>query len=104
MHNLKDIYSLLAATGIPTVYRAWPVGSAPDFPFICYLETGTNNFMADNKVYQKITDLDIELYTREKDPATEALVEQALAEIPWDKTEVYIDSERCYEIVYSIEI
>ena len=107
--TLAELYNLLKSiTGFTTkvTYRAWPVGKAPKLPFICYLERSTNNFKADSKVYQKITDVDIELYTDNKEPATEALVEEALnnAEISWDKYETYIDDEHCYQITYSITI
>ena len=48
----------------------------------------------------------IELYTENKDPAAEAVLESALtaAGIFWTKDEVYIDSERMNEIIYEIEV
>lgn len=88
------------------VYRAWPEGLAPTLPFICYYEESTNNFIADNKVTKKITTVEIELYTKEKDVLSEALVESTLDsnDIPWEKYEEYIDSEHCYQITYTITI
>lgn len=107
--TLADVYSMLnGMTGFngKVVYNAWEVGNAPELPFICYLETQTNNFKADNQVYKKIQDIDIELYTKTKDTVSEDTIEETLNRnhIAWDKTEDYIESEKCFEIVYSISI
>lgn len=87
-------------------YRAFAEAAAPDLPYITYLETGSDNMAADNSVFHKQTEVDIELYTLTKSPDTEELVEAALnsAELYWEKTEDYLESEACYMIVYSITI
>lgn len=87
-------------------YRAFPVGKAPKLPFICYLATQTDNFDADNRVYHALQGVDIELYTKDKSEATEQLIEAKLDEINlvWNKYEEWLDSEECYEIVYSITL
>lgn len=87
-------------------YRAFPVGKAPKLPFICYLATQTDNFDADNSVYHVLQGVDIELYTKDKSEATEQLIEAKLDEINlvWNKYEEWLDSEECYEIVYSITL
>lgn len=46
-------------------------GYIPEPPFICYLLPGSNNFSADGKVYYKINEVHIELYTDLKDLAAE---------------------------------
>lgn len=106
--ELKDLNALLiSAIGTGKVaYRAFPVGKAPKLPFVCYLVDGTNNFVADNRVYKVITKINIELYTSKKDITSEKKIEDALndASIVWDKTEEYLDDEQCYEILYTIEI
>lgn len=104
MDNLKTIYTALKTSGIKATYRAWPEGKAPKLPFICYLEDGSSNFAADNVVYYPKNDYRVELYTEKKDPTTEALVENALAAFVWQKTETYIDTERCYEIIYTFQL
>lgn len=87
-------------------YRMFPENEGVGLPFITYLVTGTDNFMADGIVYKQIQYIDIELYTENKDTETEQLVESALdkAGIPWNKDEDYLRDERCYMIVYSIQI
>ena len=85
-------------------YRAFPVGKAPKLPYICYLDTETSNFVADNKVYTVIQSIDIELYSKDKDFASEALIEAKLAlnNIVWEKYEEYLEDEQMYEVVYTI--
>lgn len=87
-------------------YRAFPVGKAPKLPFICYLATNTNNFDADNSVFHVLQEVDIELYTREKSETTEALIEAKLDELNlvWNKYEEWLDSEECYEIIYTVTL
>lgn len=87
-------------------YRAFPENEAPDLPFICYLETGSNNFNADNISYIKGKIIAIELYSKNKDIASEEAIEQKLDELglPFEKDETYISSEKCYEIIYTVEV
>ena len=51
---------------------------APESPFICNLLPGSDNFAADGKVYFKINEVRIELYTDKKDVSVEKQVEDAL--------------------------
>ena len=107
--TLKDLN--IALNSIPgfnkkVAYRAFPVGKAPKLPFICYLCTNTDNFKADEQVYQVIQEVDIELYTAKKDEGSELALEAVLAEngLVWEKYEEYIDSENCYMITYSTSL
>ena len=102
--TLQALATLLAGTGLPVTYRAWPVKKAPPLPYICYFVGYSNNFAADGKVYHPINHIQVELYTRRKDPAAEEAVESALLDLYWDKTETYIDTEQCYQILYEIEV
>lgn len=87
-------------------YRAFPVNAAPELPFICFKETETSNFLADSKVYKKIQEVDIELYSDDKDIVSEAAIEEMLNNnlLVWDKSEYFIDSEDMLQIVYEITI
>lgn len=102
--TLQSLKSILETTGLPVTYRAWPEGEAPPLPFLCYLVAYSNNFGADNRVYRKINHVQVELYTKQKDPDAEDKVENALSSFYWEKTEEYIDTERCYQILYEIEL
>lgn len=87
-------------------YRSFPVGGAPMLPFICIMETETDNFTADSKVYKKRQYVDIELYTRYKDPSTESAIEAMFENnnLIWDKDEEYIESEETLMITYEVVI
>ena len=107
--TLKDLNTAL--NSIPgfnkkVAYRAFPVGNAPKLPFICYLCTNTDNFDADDSVYQVIQEVDIELYTAKKDETSEMAVETVLNAngLVWDKSEDYIESESCYMITYTVSL
>lgn len=107
--SLAELYTLLnSITGFAdkVAYRQFEEDAAPALPFIVYYEESTDNFKADNKVYQKRRNIVVELYTQEKDPNSEELVEKLLDDnsIPWDKIEEYIDSEHMYMNSYSILI
>ena len=102
---MDDLMQLMEEIGIPFAYDHFAEGESPDPPFITFLLPGSDNFAADGKVYLKIDEVHIELYTNEKNPETEALVEDVLDahEIFYDKTEVWIESEKLYEVLYSFE-
>lgn len=74
-------------------------------PFICYLPPGSDNFAAGGRVYYKINEVRIELYTDYKDIAVEQRLEAVLERhgIFYDKTETWIESERLYEVLFSFE-
>ena len=91
---------------ISFAYDHFSEGESPDPPFICYLLPGTDNFSADGLVYHKMQTVHIELYTDRKDPVTEAAVETVLDNnrIFYNKSEVWIPTEKLYEVIYSFEM
>ena len=102
---MDDLMQLMEEIGLPFAYDHFAEGESPAPPFITFLLPGSDNFAADGKVYWKITEVHIELYSDEKNPETEALVEDVLDahEIFYDKSEVWIESEKLYEVLYSFE-
>ena len=102
---MDELMEIMKETGLPFAYDHFAEGESPNPPFITFLLPGSNNFAADGKVYKKINEVHIELYTDEKNPETEALVEDVLDEheIFYEKTEVWIESEKLYEVLYSFE-
>ena len=103
---MEKLVQMFSEMGIPFAYDHFAEGESPEPPFICYLCPGSNNFSADGKVYYKINQVNIELYTDRKDPLLEQKLEDALdaASIFYNKTEVWIDSEKLYEVLYQFEM
>ena len=66
---------------------------------------GTENVFADGRLYIRIEEVHLELYTDRKDLISEKQVEDVLEDhgIFYEKTEVWIESERLYEVLYSFE-
>lgn len=104
--TIEKLVEMLQETGIPFAYDHFAEGESPKPPFICYLLPGSNNFAADGKVYFRINQVRIELYTDSKDLAVERKVEMVLDEygIFYNKSEVWIQSEKLYEVLYSFEV
>lgn len=102
--TLEELYTMLKATGYPVAYSHF--NGTPSIPFITYLTPGTENFHADNKVYTKINNADIELYTNKKDLQAESKLENLLDQnnIPWDVTETWIDSEKLFQRIYEVRL
>ena len=103
---MDDLVKLLEETGIPFAYDHFSEVESPDPPFICYLLPQSNNFSADGRVYLKVSSVNIELYTDSKDLSVEQKLEAVLDThgIFYDKTEVWIESEKLYEVLYSFEM
>ena len=103
---MDKIVSIINEMNIPFAYDHFSEGESPNPPFICYLLPGSDNFSADGLVYHKMQTVHIELYTDRKDPVTEAAVETVLDDnrIFYNKSEVWIPSEKLYEVIYSFEM
>lgn len=102
--SLEQLRELLEGTEFPAAYRAWPIKKAPPMPYLCYLVAYSNNFAADGQVYHPIDHIQVELYTRQKNSSAEEKVETVLSGMYWEKTETYIETEHCFQIVYEIEV
>lgn len=102
---MDKITEILKETGIPFSYDHFAEGSSPSPPFICYLTAESDNFSADGNVYLKINEIHIELYTDKKDLDVEHKVDDALDAhgIFYNKTEVWIETEHLYEVLYIFE-
>lgn len=102
---MKTIVEILKEADIPFAYDHFAEGESPEPPFLCYLLPGSDHFAADGKVYYKINEVQIELYTDTKDLAVEQKLEAVLDKhgIFYAKSETWIDSEKLYEVLYQFE-
>lgn len=101
--TIENIVEMLQEMNIPFAYDHFAEGESPEPPFICYLIPGSDNFAADGKVYFKMNEVRIEVYTDFKDLDLESRVEGVLDghEIFYNKSETWIQSEKLYEVMYS---
>ena len=92
--------------GLPFAYYSFPEEQAPALPYLVFYYPDYDDLGADNINYQTIANLNIELYTSNKDFATESSVETALtnAGLYFQKSETYIESEQMYEVLYQIQL
>ena len=103
---MDELLYILGETQIPFAYDHFAEGESPEPPFICYLLPGSDNFASDGRVYFRINEVRIELYSDSKDMGLESKVEAVLDShgIFYNKSEVWIQSEKLYEILYSFEV
>ena len=103
---MDKIINILDEIGIPFAYSHFAEGESPEPPFLCYLLPRSDNFSADGAVYHKLSVVHFEVYTDKKDRALENRVEDVLDKnnIFYNKSEVWINSEKLYEVIYSFEL
>ncbi len=101
-----EIYTLIRSIGLPVTYHHWQPGKVPSLPYLVYWVDETRHFTADNRIYQKIVSIQLELYSDQKNFAAEERVERILDEnkIVYDKLEAYIESEKLLEQIYEFEL
>ena len=106
MKTFVEINEMIESIGFPSVYYQFSDGNIPNMPFVVYYYPASDNFSADNIVYSEITQLNIELYTQEKDFASEKQVESVLKEngFFWEKQEAYISEQEVYQVLYLLEV
>lgn len=107
--TLIELRQILGLTGMPVAYSHWTPtknNPLPAPPYICYLVEKSENMMADNIAFQKINDVNIELYTTKKDLAAEAALEKVLDDhkIPYESSETFIDSEKLFQKFYEVRL
>ena len=103
---MDELITILDSIGIPYAYDHFAEGESPEPPFICYLLPASDNFAADGRAYFKIDEVHIELYTDRKDLSVEGKIEAVLDAhgIFYEKSEVWIESEKLYEVLYTFEM
>ena len=104
--TFQEINPMIESIGLPSNYYQWPESKAPDLPYNLFYYPERADFFADSINYQKITVLNIEFYSEEKDFENEELIEAVLEQygLTYSKEEQYIDSERMYEVLYVINV
>ena len=99
---MDELVKIIEEMGIPFAYDHFVEGESPDPPFLCYLLPGSDNFAADGRVYYKMSEVRIELYTDFKDVSLEEKVTAVLDNhgIFYEQSEVWIEEEKLYEVAF----
>lgn len=104
--RIEELCDGLKSTGLELAYFQFEENEAPELPYLVYYFPADSDFFADSKNYQKVCGLNVELYTKEKDFETEALVESALTDLglSFARSEHYWKEEQCYEVLFEMEV
>ena len=99
----NQIGNMLKATNLPVFYDHAKKGAK--LPYITYT-ANSDNFFADDKTYQKVTDLRVVLYTATKRTDLEAAIESVLDSnnIPWNRDETYESQSEVFLEIYESEV
>lgn len=103
---MKGLMNIINEMGLPFAYSHFAEGESPAPPFLVYLFPKNKHFGADGVVFYKNTQIDLELYTNKKDIKLEEKIEEILdrEKIYYEKSEVWIESERLYEVLYEFTL
>ena len=99
--NLQRLIDIISGSGYEYVYNHFV--SKPALPFVLLSRDTSENFFADNRVYQRANRWVLTLCTEKKSTATEKALEAILDEneICWDVfDEFYNKEDRVYQIIY----
>lgn len=104
--TLQQVNLMVESMGLPYSYYQFPEGTAQAPPFICFFYGPSDDLHADNSNYQGIRQLNIELYTRNKDFALEKTIEDILNlnGLTFYREENFIDTEKIWQIAYEMEV
>ncbi len=78
----------------------------PPVPYTVITYSHNVDLIADNINYLDVANYRLELYTEEKHPPTEKMIENKLRELrlPFRKTGVKIEEENLYQIAYEFQL
>lgn len=98
------LFELLRSTGLPCSYGVFGKRNNK-LPYLIYLGNGQEHFIADNKIYAKQDQYQVEYYFIDKDSKSESALEDALINDGWlyEKSEdIYIEGEKVFVIYYDV--
>lgn len=99
---MDELVKIIEEMDVHFAYDHFAEGESPAPPFLCYLLPGSDNFAADGRVYYKMSEVRIELYTDFKDVSLEEKVTAVLDNhgIFYEQSEVWIEEEKLYEVAF----
>lgn len=100
--KLIELIALLETLNIPIAYHHFKSPQTP--PFLIYIDVDSESFIADDTVYHEVVNVDIELYSVERDRALESRIKGLLnsAEIPYGFSVIFIEATKQYKSTYEV--
>lgn len=101
-----QVVAVAKAAGLPVAYAQWKAGNDPPMPYIVYRYSYSNDLIADNVNYIRVSTWQIELYSERKDEKHEDLLEAAIRAKGWsfEKREyTFSDPKQYLETLYIIK-
>lgn len=104
--TIEQINAMVEEIGLPFAYYEFPEDTAQVPPFVVWFLSRDDDLYADNINYCDIEQLNIELYTSEKDFELEAQVEAVLKnhDISYHKESSWIGSEKIWQTSFESEV
>lgn len=102
--TLEELKTRCESQGFQYAYGAFKKSVEP--PHLVAICQGTNNFMADDRVYEKHTPIQLDYTYIEKNIEEQNKIEnEILGDIPWNKSEeTYLSDEEVWQVSYFFEI
>lgn len=102
--TLEELKKRCKNAGFKYAYGQFKKPTEP--PHLVAIATGTDNFMADNKVYLKDIPIQLDYTYLVKDLEMQNKIEdEILGDIAWNKTEeTYLSDENVWQVSYFFEI
>lgn len=102
--TLEELKQRCKKAGFKYAYGTFKEPVEP--PHLVAIAVGTDNFMADNKVYLKDTSIQLDYTYIDKDIDMQNKIEnEILGDIAWNKSEeTYLSDEKIWQVSYFFEI
>ena len=102
----QEVMEMVDEMGMESAYDHFAEGDVPELPYVVFLYPKAHNFAADGIVYHEIKRMAVELYVKKRDLSLEQSIEALFYKhgIFWQKEFQYLNDEKCYFILYEMEI
>lgn len=102
--NLKQFKTEMETLGYSINYLMFT--NPPQLPYLVYYVAENNYQYSDNKNYSLFLGVNLELYDKNKNIEAENKIENKFNELglTFSKDEVYIESEKLYQVIYYVEL
>mgnify|MGYP001808541102 FL=1 len=102
--TLEELKKRCENAGFEYAYGSFQKPTEP--PHLVAFQTATNNFFADNKVYEKDKPIQLDYtYIYKNEEEQNKIENEILGDIAWNKTdETYLQAEKVWQVSYFFEL